>query len=769
MSLMNFSFFLAGCLAVVIPILLHLLMRGRPKKVLFPALAFLARRHARARRSLTLKHLLLLALRCGLCVLLGLALARPFLRPRASDGPLLTGGPAAVAIVVDTSIRMGTMAENSARLAKAQEAAHRILSSLPAGSRAAILDNLGENDTFRADLLAAGQAVDELSCGASPRSAAASAAAGIRLLKELKYLDGAERFDRQLIVLTDRCAQSWPPQDQQKIKRALDAPGPSAALRWADFSSEVLVNGSIRSAVLTDTSDGPRLDLTIAHVGQPLRGTVEYWLVRPNAPSPDETPAGEAQNNETQAGETQLDETRCAAAAFPPQWGLPPSLGHLERKLSAPVTFEQSDTPQERELKLYPPKLTGGAVLGFVRLLPEDPFLADNIRWFALRRSESPKILLAASAPEEEKALFVRLALETASPSYDLEVCGVEQLAARRADALSSYSAIFLLDPPPLAEDLWKTLLARVEAGTGVGLFFGRSWRPSENVSESQKRLLGGALSGPVRHKTPVYPVPGSESSPIIAELRPLQAAAAVPWDDLPVYKYWKYTPDKERGKESAAVTETPLLYSDGAAAILCRSIGEGTLLITTTPLSESGHRPDAWNHLTTGESSWVFLMLLDAAARSLLSGGGETLLCAPGQTAVLRPKPPIPEHLLLMFPDGEQTALSPEPDGRQVRVSRTFLAGPYLLRSEKDGPDGPVLSSACVNPLPEEFDLTACDPDQIESFFAPAKIEPLDLSDSFFDPAGRASGREFYPLMIILLGLFLLAEEWVANRFYRR
>ena len=97
------------------------------------------------------------------------------------------------------------------------------------------------------------------------------------------------------------------------------------------------------------------------------------------------------------------------------------------------------------------------------------------------------------------------------------------------------------------------------------------------------------------------------------------------------------------------------------------------------------------------------------------------------------------------------------------------FLAGPYLLRSEKDGPDGPVLSSACVNPLPEEFDLTACDPDQIESFFAPAKIEPLDLSDSFFEPAGRASGREFYPLMIILLGLFLLAEEWVANRFYRR
>ena len=413
--------------------------------------------------------------------------------------------------------------------------------------------------------------------------------------------------------------------------------------------------------------------------------------------------------------------------------------------------------------------MSGGAVLGFVRLLPEDPFLADNIRWFALRRSESPKILLAAGPPEEEKSLFVRLALETASPPYDLEVCSVDELAARRADALSSYSAIFLLDPPPLPEELWKTLLARVEAGTGAGLFLGRCWRPSETVPEAQKLLLGGTLSGPVRHKSPVYPVPGSDSSPIIAELRPLQAAAAVPWDDLPVYKYWKYTPDKEPGSPGAAVTETPLLYSDGAAAILCRGIGEGTFLIATTPLSEGGNRPDAWNHLTTGESSWVFLMLLDAAARSLLSGGGETLQCAPGQTAVLRPKPPIPERLLLTFPNGERTTLTPEPDGRQVRVSRTFLCGPYQLRSEKDGPDGPVLSSACVNPLSEEFDLTACSPDQIENFFAPEKIEPLDLTGLFFEPAGRASGREFYPLIIILLGIVLLAEEWVANRFYRR
>ena len=766
MSLMNFSFLLAGCLAMAIPILLHLLMRGRPKKILFPALAFLARRHARARRSLTLKHLLLLALRCCLCVLLGLALARPFLRPRGDDGPLLTGGPAAVAIVVDTSIRMGTMAENSSRLAKAQEAAHRILSSLPAGSRAAILDNLGENDTFRADLLAAGQAVDELSCGASVRSTAMAAAAGIRLLKELKFLDGADRFDRQLIVLTDRCAQSWPPQEQQNIKRALAAPGPSVALRWADFSSEVLVNGSIRSAVLTDSSDGPRLDLTIAHTGEPLRGTVEYWLVQPG---PDETRADETRTNETRADEAQADQTRCDAAAFPPQWGLSPSLGHLERKLSAPVTFEQSDTPQEQELTLYPPPLTGGSVLGFVRLLPEDPFLADNIRWFVLRRGDSPKILLAASAPEEEKSLFVRLALETASPPYDLEVCCVDQLPARRADTLSSYSAIFLLDPPPLAEEVWKTLLARVEAGTGVGMFFGRCWRPSETVSSAQKLLLGGTLSGPVRHKSPTFPIPGSDSSPILAELRPLQAAAAVPWDDLPVYKYWKYTPDNDRGGPGAAVTETPLLYSDGAAAILCRGIGEGTLLIATTPLSESGGRPDAWNHLTTGESSWVFLMLLDAAARSLLSGGGETLQCAPAQTAVLRPKPPIPEHLLLTFPNGEQTTLSPEPDGRQVRVSRTFLSGPYLLRGEKDGPNGPVLSSACVNPLPDQFDLTACDPDNIESFFAPEKIEPLDLASRFFEPAGRSSGRELYPVIIILLGIFLLAEGLVANRFYRQ
>lgn len=751
MGLTTLSFLLAGGIAAAIPIVLHLLTRGRPKKVLFPALALLARRHARAQRSLTLKHLLLLALRCGLCVLLGLALARPVISPRRDGEALLTGGPTAAAIVVDTSIRMGTITENHTRLAKAQEAARQILSSLPAGSRAAILDNLGENDTFRADPLAAAEAVDALRCGASIRSTAQSAAAGIRLLKEMTTLDGAgDRFDRELIVLTDRGTQGWRPYDRQKIADALAADGEPVALRWVDLASDVLVNASIRSAVLTDAPDGPRLDLVLSHTGTALRGTVEYWLVEP------------ADASSARAGESLTD------AEFPPRWGIPPVLGHLTRKLSAPVTFEQSETLQEQQLTLHPPKLTGDSILGFVRLLPEDPFLADNIRWFALRLADTPKILLAAGAPEQKKSLFVRLALETAHPRYDLEVRAIDSLAELSADELSSYRAIFLLDPPPMPDGLWKTLLARAEAGTGIALFLGRSWRVSDAITDAQRKLLGGTISGPVRHKTPVVPVPGSESSPLLAELRPLQAAAAVPWDDLPVYKYWKYTPDKERAAPSVSMAETALIYSDGAPALVTRAVGGGMVLLATTPMSESGNLPDAWNHLTTGESSWVFLMLLDAAAQSLLSGGGETRQCAPGQTAVLRPAPPIPERLLLTFPNAEQTIITPEPDGRQVRLTRTFLRGPYQIRDEKKGPDGPVLASACVNPLPDEFDLTALTPEEFESFFAPETIAPLDITDGFFEPAGRAARREFYPALIILLGLLLFAEEWVANRFYR-
>src|SRR5687767_15869430 len=76
MAFVNFSL-LAGGLLMALPVLLHLVMRQRPKQLVFPALRFIQQRKEANRRQLQLKHWLLLGLRCAAVLLAALALARP--------------------------------------------------------------------------------------------------------------------------------------------------------------------------------------------------------------------------------------------------------------------------------------------------------------------------------------------------------------------------------------------------------------------------------------------------------------------------------------------------------------------------------------------------------------------------------------------------------------------------------------------------------------------------------------------------------------------
>src|SRR5262249_19857589 len=68
---------LGGLLLVGIPVLIHLIMQQKPKRLLFPAFRFLVLKHRTNQRRLRLRHLLLLALRVLLIAAICLALARP--------------------------------------------------------------------------------------------------------------------------------------------------------------------------------------------------------------------------------------------------------------------------------------------------------------------------------------------------------------------------------------------------------------------------------------------------------------------------------------------------------------------------------------------------------------------------------------------------------------------------------------------------------------------------------------------------------------------
>jgi hypothetical protein len=221
MTFVNLSL-LGGFLLVAIPVALHLLMRQRPKPMVFPALRFVQQRREANRRQLQLRHWILLALRCGALALLALALARPSVASAAignwlavgflgivfcavgglagatlvrKTSPILAGGlgigtlllgigllwftarawasggqsvlgdqeaPVAAVLAIDNSPRMMYQHENQTRLAAAQDLAGWLLKQLPADSEVAVVDARPTGAAFSVDRAAAAQSIERL-------------------------------------------------------------------------------------------------------------------------------------------------------------------------------------------------------------------------------------------------------------------------------------------------------------------------------------------------------------------------------------------------------------------------------------------------------------------------------------------------------------------------------------------------------------------------------------------------------------------------------
>ena len=77
MTFTTTSLFIAGLVATGVPIAIHLLSKGKPRKIVFSGLRFAQATLAANRRRVKVKRLALLALRVALFIALGSLLARP--------------------------------------------------------------------------------------------------------------------------------------------------------------------------------------------------------------------------------------------------------------------------------------------------------------------------------------------------------------------------------------------------------------------------------------------------------------------------------------------------------------------------------------------------------------------------------------------------------------------------------------------------------------------------------------------------------------------
>ena len=188
---------LAALVVAALPVIVHLVMRGRPRQMDFPALQFVRQSYLASAGRARLKRWLLLALRAATLALFVLILARPIDQSNVVVAHQRTSS--AAVFCFDTSASMQYRHLGRSRLEAAQQLATRILAGLPSGSRTAVL-TLATDPATVALSDDAGQIADEIR-HVSPSNRTQSVAAMLRLAQQV--LQGAGDDRREVYLFTD--------------------------------------------------------------------------------------------------------------------------------------------------------------------------------------------------------------------------------------------------------------------------------------------------------------------------------------------------------------------------------------------------------------------------------------------------------------------------------------------------------------------------------------------------------------------------------------
>ena len=703
---------LAGAGLVAVPLILHLLMRQRPVPREFPALRFLRSRAVANRRRLRLQHLLLLAMRMGALVLLAVALARPTLR---GAGWLADGeGPVAAAFVFDTAPRMLLREGNATRLEQAATMARSLFAKLPAGSEVAVLETGGGTAAFSPSPAAALTRVERLATATPVRSLAAAVAEGYRLLET------AKSPRRELYLFTDGSRGAW----QDGGVADLAAAHPGTSLLVVDVAAAAPANFAI---------DAVELSAEQVSAAGILGLSVVTSRIGPDADRP------------------LVVEVLSAD-------------GRYVRRAVKPVTW-RATAPGSVEFEVT--GLEPGVRQGRVVLEGSDDLEADNARFFSVSVGGAARVLVAAPAPAATTALFVEQAIDPAAlrkAGGSRFVATVVDVAALDATPWEPFAGIVLVDPPPLPDRTWELLGQWVASGRGLVVWLGPGAADAGRFSSSAAvRVLGGKIERVWRDPSGEnYLAPAALDHPLLAAFR--RVGDAVPWEDFPVRRHWEFIP-AEAGGEGAPSGAIPVApYRNGLPAILSHRLGRGTVVVFTTPVSQSADDPDAWNSLATGFEPWPFVVLANESLLHAVDTGGDRNIVA-GAPAVVHLDRRDVASVFVGTPRGDDFPAAVDPRQGTVTVTATQVPGNYRIRAGGDAAG--VAEGFSANLPPAATDCTPLAAETLAPLLGPEARVARTERDLVRDVKLERVGTELFGWIILLAAAAMAADWIVANRFY--
>lgn len=743
---------LLGSVFLALPVIIHLLMRRKPKPMLFPSLRFIRQRRQTNLKRMRVRHLLLLFLRLLLIGVLCLALARPIL----SGGPADWAGASkmAVVLVFDSSVSMAYVHEGRSRLRAAKDLAEGLLQQLSKESMVAVLDSAERGSGFvsvdDALTLIRAREIREVN-----RPVTAALEQGIRLLEQ-----APAELPLLVCVFSDRTAASW------------DADFATTTLRPSKLAVERKIGRQIRCLYLDVGLPEPR---TVAIAGLSVRLPNEVVVPLEQLRLGGLAPGRVRLQAVVRASSTAVNNIVQLFLDGKPAGEKAVRISAAPGQTAAVVV-----TLDEMEIK--------GLHVGEVRLKNGDPKDKDdprdywNVRYFTLSCQER-QVLLLADDPGD--AIDFQLALES------LQTLAVRCTVARPGEVPAAlrpdvYGAVVLINVARPSDDLWRKLKDYVDAGGGLILLPGANAVPAAYETDAALALTPARLKD-IREtpKDGTFLEPQAFDHPILARIKS--------WDrDLTpgrIYRFWDVEP------LAAPLSAVLIPYSlDRRPALVERLFDQqqtgGRVLLLTTALYRRP-TPDwqEWNNFLDEQGFWLSIALPYLMTNYVLGGRAEAINFLMGEPIRfwLPTGVALSEYRLVGPVSGSGRIPA---DAKTVLLNEVRRCGSYQIR-DAAVPDRPVAAAAgtapagatpaplwsrhfSVNLDPAEIQWTEGRPtvEMINDLLGPDTVQggsgQLDLKALAHRQTGTAPPLELMPYLLMAVVVLLAMENWLANRFYQ-
>ncbi len=538
------AFAIIGLLAVSIPIIIHLLNRRRYKEQQWAAMQFLLAAMRKNRRRLKFEQWILLATRCALVALLGLALARPLGCADSAIGRLAGRSAAMHVIVIDNSYSMAYQADRPdapTHLDQARKLARQLVDGLSSGGDSVVLITASQPATAviakpSYDLVGVLASIDRV----SQRMVGTDLAGALAIAEQLAR-EEAGQPNRTLHLFSDATTSAW----RNGQEKALETLGQQLAEQYAIRHYNLSLPSQSNAAVL-DVSPGSNLVRT--RFANDFRAVVRSYG---------------------------------ASVESGVLW----KLGDETLPGGSAITIDQQTPPiTQSNAQLR----AGGSAVVSAQIVADDRLKVDNARYHAIEVASEMKLLIVEGrrgmSQMDGSGAFLELAL--APPTLDTQpgrtttsylkperISDIE-LAGK---VLGEYRAILLADVAQLAAPVADQLAAYVKQGGTVVWFQGdQVQREAYNGILVPRGLLPGPLTQ--RQSGAGYAFnfsPTGNNHPLLNAFKGVDRSGL---ETAQVFTYWQIAPKEDLRVENVLTFQSTSASAADPAMTLHR-LGEGKVV----------------------------------------------------------------------------------------------------------------------------------------------------------------------------------------------